>query len=80
MVFSITVRRVVLTASLLMANLFSAGGDIIKVKVVSSKCALSPARTVTVPAIVPGVSTPSGVIVQPRAGGRMLNGRTAGRP
>ena len=35
--------------------------------------AVSPARTVTVPVVVPGVSTPRDVILQPRSGGRMMN-------
>ena len=40
----------------------------VRVTVASSKFTVSPARTVTVPAVEPGVSTPPGVTVQPRSG------------
>ena len=52
----------------------------VRVTVVSSKFAASPARTVTVPGLVPGVSTPPAVIVQPRSGGGIVNEGVAGRP
>lgn len=48
-----------------------ASGD--RVTVVSSKFTVSPARTVTVPAVLPGVSTPLEEILHPRSGLLMLN-------
>src|SRR3981189_288515 len=45
----------------------------VRLTVVSSKFTLLPARTVTVPGVVPGVSSPLDEIVHPRLGGRTLN-------
>lgn len=46
----------------------AAAGCAVRVTVVSSKFTLSPARTVTVPGFVLGVSNPPRVILQPRSG------------
>ena len=43
-------------------------GSGIRVTVVSSKLTVLPARTVTFPAVLPGVSTPPIEILQPRSG------------